>query len=157
MMKLLARLTPLAAGLAYLEIVFGTLLRHPLIDASNSWTLVWIWCKVITVGVLAVVILALLSLAFLKLRDAPLLRRRIYFVSTLFSLQVMLAAATWVVNYGWPKWFNDYCFAWTYSVDRGGLLQVWVTTAHAAVGSLVLAATVNLALWSWRLSRGTQA
>ncbi len=45
-------LTPLLAGLVYLEIVFGTLLRHPLIDAWTSWSLFWIWSKVITVGLL---------------------------------------------------------------------------------------------------------
>jgi cytochrome c oxidase assembly protein subunit 15 len=149
--KALARLSPLVAGLAYLEIVFGTLLRHPLIDAWTSWTLVWIWCKVITVGILFLGILALLFLAFVNTRDVPTLRRRIFFVSSLFALQIILAAATWVVNYGWPQWFIDYFFAWTYSVDRGGLLQVWITTAHAAVGSLVLVSAVNLAVWSWRL------
>jgi len=38
-------LTPFLAALVYSEIVFGTLLRHPLIDAGTDWSLFWIWSK----------------------------------------------------------------------------------------------------------------
>jgi hypothetical protein len=83
-----------------------------------------------------------------------ILCRRINFFTSLFFLQVALACTTWVANYGWPKWFTDIFFNWNYTVVKGGLLQVWFTTAHAAVGSLVLVAAVNLSVWSWRLLRG---
>jgi hypothetical protein len=56
-----------------------------------------------------------------------------------------------VANYGWPKWFTDNFMNWNYTVVRGGLLQVWITTAHAAVGSLVLVAAINVTVWSRRL------
>jgi hypothetical protein len=56
-----------------------------------------------------------------------------------------------VANYGWPKWFTDNLFNWNYTVVKQGVLQVWITTAHAAVGSLVLLAAVNLTVWSRRL------
>jgi cytochrome c oxidase assembly protein subunit 15 len=167
------------SGLVYLEIVFGTLLRHPLIDAWTSWSLVWIWSKVITVGllflgILYLVISSLFSIRRKKQRDgAPpksqkiadgpslgmaqpsfypaFLRKRIFWFASLFLLQVVLACTTWVANYGWPKWFADNIVNWNYTVARGGLLQVWITTAHAAVGSLVLVSAVTLTLWSRRI------
>jgi heme a synthase len=147
-------LTPLLAGLVYLEIIFGTLLRHPLIDAWSNWSLFWIWSKVITVGILFLGIIYLLYVARRRFQDVPILRRRAALFATLFFVQVVLACTTWVANYGWPKWFTDNIVNWNYTVVRGGVLQVWITTAHAAVGSLVLVAAFNLAVWSWRLLRG---
>jgi heme a synthase len=147
-------LTPLLTGLIYLEIVFGTLLRHPLIDAWTSWSLLWIWSKVITVAVLAVGMLYLSYLAAWKCRDVPRLRNRAVLLASLFVLQVILACTTWVANYGWPTWFSENVVHWNYTVVKEGVLQLWITTAHAAVGSLVLVATFNLAVWSRRLLRG---
>jgi cytochrome c oxidase assembly protein subunit 15 len=144
-------LTPFLAGLVYLEIVFGTLLRHPLNDASTNWSLFWIWSKVITVGLLSLGMIYLLYLAKRHFRDVHLLRNRVFLFASLFLLQVTLACITWVANYGWPKWFTENIINLNYTVVRGGLLQVWMTTAHAAVGSLVLVAAMNLAVWSRRL------
>jgi hypothetical protein len=190
-------LAPCLTCFVYLEIVFGTLLRHPLTDAWTSWSLLWIWSKVITVGFLSLGLLLLLvpMLLLSKLvpthplsklvptlprgnaiprrsgvADSPidselstgvlsfvLIRRRVLIFSSLALLQVILACTTWVSNYGWPKWFTDNCINWDYTVVRGGILQVWITTAHAAVGSLVLVSAVNLTIWSWRLLRGREA
>jgi cytochrome c oxidase assembly protein subunit 15 len=149
-------LTPFLAGLIYLEIVFGTLLRHPLLDAWTNWSLFWVWSKVITVGILAAGLIYLLLIAGKESFLVSMLRRRIFVLLLLFLLQVILACTTWVANYGWPKWFTDTLINWNYTVVRGGVLQIWITTAHAAVGSLVLVAAINLADWSWRLLRGSK-
>ncbi|MCC6126223.1 MAG: COX15/CtaA family protein [Pirellulales bacterium] len=179
-------LAPILTGLIYLEIVFGTLLRHPLIDAWTNWSLFWIWSKVITVGVLFLGMCYLLflvpTLPSLTLvptlprgnaiprrsgvADTPtdgqstdfsalaIIRRRIFLLASLFVLQVILACTTWVANYGWPKWFTDNFVNWNYTVVKEGVLQVWITTAHAAVGSLVLVSAFNLTVWTRRLLRG---
>jgi cytochrome c oxidase assembly protein subunit 15 len=151
-------LMPTLVILIYSEVVFGTQVRHPLINDMTSWSLFWVWIKVITAGLVGLGMLYLLSLApKLKKNPNSLLRRRIFLLASLFLLQIVLACFTWVANYGWPKWFTDYLANWDYTVVKHGDLQVWMTTAHSAVGSLVLLAAVNLTVWSRRLSRGPRA
>jgi hypothetical protein len=58
-----------------------------------------------------------------------------------------------VTNYGWPRWFTDLFFRVEYTIEWAGRLQVLFTTAHTAVGSLLLAASLGLALWSFRIER----
>ena len=83
-----------------------------------------------------------------------MLVRRTWWLAGLFVLQVLLGTATWVTNYGFPAWFQQYVWAMGYTVAQGGRWQVNLTTAHVAVGSLTLAAALSLTLWSRRLLRG---
>jgi len=83
--------------------------------------------------------------------DQPMITRRAKLLSSLFLVQVLLGAATWVTNFGWPAWFTESIWAVEYTVVAQGRLQVHLTTAHAAVASLTLAAALNLLLWSHRL------
>jgi heme a synthase len=147
-------LATILTALIYLEIVFGTLLRHPLIDAWTNWSLFWVWAKVITVGILFLGMGYLTYHAVRDFREIPFLRNKSLVLASLFVLQVILACTTWVANYGWPKWFTNNVVNWNYTVIKEGVLQVWITTAHAAVGSLVLVSAFNLKVWSWRLLRG---
>ncbi|HEV3137573.1 MAG TPA: hypothetical protein VGZ26_06705, partial [Pirellulales bacterium] len=70
----------------------------------------------------------------------------------LILLEISLGAATWVTKYGWPNWIADRSWAADYVIQEGSGLQVWATTAHVAMGSMVLATSLLLALRSARFA-----
>jgi len=141
------------AAAVYLQIVFGAQLRHIPSESWLGWFPLWIWAKVILAGLLTAGVVWLLVHVLRRHRDEPMLVRRAALVGILFSGQLVLAAGTWVSNYGWPKWFTDWFFRVEYTIAQEGPLQVLFTTAHTAVGSLLLVASLSLALWSFRLRR----
>ncbi|MGA2798570.1 MAG: COX15/CtaA family protein [Thermoguttaceae bacterium] len=135
----------------YAEIVLGAQFRHPLPDASTFLSLVLVWIKVNIAAFLVAGMVYLLVLVLGQLRQAPLLVRRVKSLAVLYFLQLALAACTWVSNFGWPKWFTDNIMTMKYTVVENGRLQVWATTAHAAVGSLCFVAALSVTMWSYRL------
>jgi cytochrome c oxidase assembly protein subunit 15 len=70
-------------------------------------------------------------------------------------LQIALGLGTWIVKYGWPVWLGGGDYWAGFVVQAESRLQAHVTTAHVAIGSLILALTVVIALRSLRLVRGT--
>ncbi|MCE5266843.1 MAG: hypothetical protein LLG00_03040 [Planctomycetaceae bacterium] len=162
----------------YLEIVLGALLRRPSSTTMpvNMWLLVWL--KVINAALIAVLgVWLCLRLrgqgkrAFEASRQVDnlphklprlphklphnvsgILRRRALWLAAALMLQLVLAAATWVTNYGWPEWFTHWVVPLQYTVIAQGRLQILATTAHAAAGSLLLALSLTLVLW---LRRGS--
>jgi cytochrome c oxidase assembly protein subunit 15 len=70
----------------------------------------------------------------------------------LIAVEIGLGAGTWVTRYGWPSWLGDFAFAAGYTVVEGSRPQAWITTAHVATGSLILAASLLVALRSLRLA-----
>lgn len=145
----------LAAGF-YGEIVLGSLLRHPAWDLWARWFELWVWLKLIVAAALLCGAAWLARWALCAAGDGVadaatrVARRRAVLLSALLVAQLILAGATWVVNYGYPAWFRNHVLAVEYTVVREGALQVVVTTAHAAVGSLCLVAASSLALWAHR-------
>ncbi len=145
------RLAPPVTLAIYLQIVLGVQLRHVPSAAAFWWFTLWIWLHLVTAGVALVgVIWICISARRLGAEDAPTLTRRVRLMAILFLLQLILGAATWVTNYGWPRWFTEYILALEYTIVAEGVWQVIVTTAHVAVGSLNLAAAVSLVLWLGR-------
>lgn len=142
----------LAAAL-YVQIVLGTQLRHIPPQSPMGWFVLWVWAKVILAALLAAGVVWLLVHVRRRHRDQPVLGRLALLVAVLLAVQLVLAAGTWVTNYGWPQWFTDLFFRVEYTIVQQGRLQVLFTTAHTAVGSLLLAASLSLALWSFRLER----
>ncbi len=139
-------------GVIYAEIFVGAQLRHLPPDGWLGWFAIWVWVKVIVAAVLAVGAAWLLVRIARSDRHCPFLVRRAAVLAALVGLQLIMAAATWVTNYGWPNWFTGMFGRIEYTIEQEGLLQVFLTTAHTAVGSLLLAAAVSLALWSFRLA-----
>jgi hypothetical protein len=134
----------------YAEIVLGAQFRHPLLDVAPILSLVLLWLKVNIAAFLVVGISYLLFIVLQDLRQLSLLVRRVKLLAMLYFLQLVLAGVTWVSNFGWPKWFTDNIAAMNYTVVQNGRLQVWATTAHAAVGSLCFVAALSVALWSYQ-------
>ncbi len=80
-----------------------------------------------------------------------LLARPATWFAVIVLVQLLLAAVTWVANYGWPAWFTRGVWPLESSVMAQGRLLVLVTTAHAAIGSLTLVAALSLTLWLTRV------
>ena len=129
----------------------GAQFRHPLPDVNPALSLILVWLKVSIAAFIVTAVVYLLVVAPGQLREARPLVRRTKLLAFLYCLQLTLAVCTWVSNFGWPKWFADNITTIKYTVVENGGLQVWATTAHAAVGSLCFVCGVNVAMWSYRL------
>jgi len=135
----------------YLMIVIGAQMRHPPTGAPHGWFVFWVWMKVIGATVVyAAVVAQCISIAR-RLGDVRGVLRRAQLLTVLASVQVLLGIGTWITNYGIPGWFRNYIWTVSYTVTAEGPLQAWTTTAHTAVGSLTLVASLSLTLWSYRL------
>jgi len=149
------QLTPAVTVCIYLQIVAGAQLRHLAPQERTYWFAFWVWVHVIAAGL--VVIGAFWILRRCGAGQAPRrLTRGAWLLAVLTLVQVVLGAATWVTNYGWPVWFTEYVLGLEYTVVAGGALQAVVTTAHVAVASLLLVSALSLALWTWRSGEGSR-
>jgi cytochrome c oxidase assembly protein subunit 15 len=150
-LEMLKRLALFLTAALYGEIILGAQLRHQPLDPAPGWFELWVWLKLIGAGLIAAAMVWLLVDVRRQAGEEPMLVRRAKLLGTLFVAQLVLGAATWVTNFGWPLWFTGYLWAVEYTVVAQGRLQANVTTAHAAVASLTLAAALSLVLWSHRL------
>jgi len=142
-----------AAVGVYVLIVLGTQLRHSPPDAEPYWAVLWVWLKLIAAALVAIGVVWLLVFVVRRGRDEPMVVRRAELFVGLLLLQLLLGAGTWITNYGFPAWFRNWFWTFNYAPVQEGPLQVWTTTAHAAVGSLNLVVALSLTLWSRRLWR----
>lgn len=141
----------LAAAVAlYLQIVLGAQLRHLSPVDAPGWFVLWVWLKLILAGLILATVVWLLIDVGRRAGDEPMLVRRAGLLVGLYSVQLVLGAATWVTNYAWPLWFKTYVWPLSYTVVAEGGLQVVTTTLHVAAGSLSLVAALSLVLWSRR-------
>jgi len=135
----------------YLQIVLGAQLRHVPPVGSPGWFNLWVWLKLILAGLILLGVIWLLVAVMRRAGAEAMLVRRSGLLVALFSVQLLLGAATWVTNYSWPLWFKTYVWPLQYTVVAEGDLQAVTTTVHMAVGSLSLVAALSLVLWSRRL------
>jgi hypothetical protein len=63
-------------------------------------------------------------------------------------LQLLLGAGTWVVKFSAPSWAPSWLIPGQAAVQDGGWLQTHIITGHVAVGSLMLATSLALALFA---------
>ncbi len=168
---LLSRLAWIVTAAIYLEIIFGALLRRPSAEAAfaganlpgwmktlcmdqvATWFELLVWLKVINAGLIAVGVVWLWVAERRPAGPRASLAGRAWWLAAIVSVQLVLAGATWVTNYGWPTWFTQWIWPLQSSILAQGRLLVLLTTAHAAVGSLALIAALNLAMWSTRCCR----
>lgn len=140
----------------YLQIVLGAQLRHPTPDMAPELFRLWLWLHLILAGVLLAVIVVVWLMARKRYRDEAMLSRRVRWLLWLFPLQLLLGLAAWITHYNWPQWWADWFWEIEYTAVANGRLQAALTTAHVAVGSLLLVVALSLALWSWRLTAGAE-
>ena len=65
--------------------------------------------------------------------------------------QISLGCFTWLFKYGWPFGFDPPAVWLGATLEAESLRQAMVTTAHVAVGSLILGTSTLSSLRSWRL------
>ncbi|MBI3838501.1 MAG: COX15/CtaA family protein [Planctomycetia bacterium] len=152
------RLAIVTTFLAYCQLVLGSQLRHlPAGSAPGDFRVALVFHLAIAAA-LVVHIFLLAFQVFRTQRDEWSLVRPTTGLVALVLVEVGLGAATWVTKYGWPSWMADYLWAADYVVHEGSRLQAWVTTAHVAMGSMILASSLLVALRSVRFAwRGSRA
>ena len=149
----LQSLSALTCLLAYVQLVLGAQIRHMPVDASAGAFRGAVLLHLLMAAVLAAHVLALAVRVWREHRQERALRTPAIALAALLTVQIVLGCATWVVNYSWPSWLGDTQWTADYVVLQEGLPQVLVTTAHVAVGSLILAVAVVATLRSLRLLR----
>lgn len=151
--RLLARLrtqryaTLILLGLAYMQLVLGASMRHVPDDAEPTYFRVLTWFHL---SGAAATSLAALTVAFSRRLPVQGVTKAKWGLLFLVGLQVSLGCGTWVVKYGFPAWFGNYPWAANHLVVNDDFYQVQIVTGHVAVGSLILATAVFLAVRLWR-------
>jgi heme a synthase len=151
------RLAILTTFLAYCQLVLGSQLRHLPAGSEPGDFRVALWFHLAVAAALVVHIFLLALAVYRNARDEWSLVRPATGLVALVILEISLGAATWVTKYGWPNWIADHAWAAAYVVQEGSGVQAWTTTAHVAMGSMILATSLLLALrsvrFAWQRSR----
>lgn len=144
----LAIATPL---LAYLQLVLGAQLRHFNPASSHAVFRTFVVFHVV-VGIVLSVHIAITAFCFArKTPGVKALTRPAAILALLVLFQLLLGLATWVVNYGWPSFLAMPEAMANITVQAKSWRQAQITTAHVAVGSLILAVSTVLAVYALRL------
>jgi cytochrome c oxidase assembly protein subunit 15 len=138
---------------AYLQLVIGAHLRHLDVSAGPGQFTTLVYLHLFTAGIL----LLNIFLAALLMQTGPygdLGGRRVSWgLCLLVIVQIGLGCATYVVQYGWPSGLNDATQTAGFTILSKGMLQANITTAHVAIGSLILAAATYVAVKTLRATR----
>lgn len=140
--------------LAYVQLVFGALLRHVPVEASPGFFRVAVLFHVFTALLIAIQISALTWRIFGNKQTSIWLSRPALALAALVGVQLLLGMGTWVMKYSFPQQLAAFDFAAGYTVIANGLWASLVTTAHVAVGSLILATSTVLAVRTAGLTKG---
>jgi hypothetical protein len=95
--------------------------------------------------------IALVSLVLIRARGAWPLGGLAGTLAGLLLLQLLLGAGTWIVKFSAPSWAPSWLIPGQAAVQDGGWLQTHIITGHVAVGSLMLATSLALALFAVKL------
>jgi heme a synthase len=145
------RLSTVTAVLAYLQILLGAVVRHVPVDAEPTTFMLAVRSHLFLAAVLTIHILLLAGLVMFRARHVQPLERLAWILLVLVGLQILLGAGTWIVKFAVPAWAAGWISTQPIPVQDGGWLQTHIVTAHVAIGSLILATSVAMALWSRRL------
>jgi heme a synthase len=141
----LLRLAILTAGLAYLQLVVGAIVRHsPLMLSESAAT-------VFRIAVYFHILLAIAVTVHVLLLAHRCFWRRISrgpsaALALLIGMQVLLGVSTWMLKYGVPEWATGLIGETGHFNRASGTASAVIVTAHGAVGSLIVALCVALAL-----------
>ncbi len=140
------------AALAYVQLLFGAMLRHVPVDAGPQWFRIAVIFHVLTALLIAGHVFSS-AWKMLRRNDNVWLTRPTTILVLLVGLQLLLGTGTWVLKYSWPSALTSFGFAAGYTVTANSLLQSLVVTGHVAVGSLILATAVVLAARTARVAK----
>ncbi|MEX2093319.1 MAG: COX15/CtaA family protein [Pirellulales bacterium] len=136
--------------LVYLQLVFGAVLRHVPVDSEPSAFLLAVRFHLFMAGALVLHVLVLAWSVVRHFRAVRPLYRLVLALCGLITVQLLLGAATWVAKFAMPAWAATWMPHDGYAIQADGWLETHIITAHVAVGSLLLATSVAIALTAWR-------
>jgi cytochrome c oxidase assembly protein subunit 15 len=137
--------------LIYLQIVLGAVLRHVPVDSEPGAFAVAARFHLVMAAIVSLHIFALAWLAWFRARGIQPLGGLAVTLTGLLGLQLLLGASTWIIKFAAPSWAPSWVSPARAAVQEGGWLQTHVITAHVAVGSLMLATSLALALYAVKL------
>lgn len=143
------RLAIVTCILVYLQMMLGAVLRHVPVAAEPGTFMLAVKLHLALAGVLS---LHVIALVWMIARHARSLGRFAAIVCGVLIAQLLLGGGTWVAKYSVPVWAESLLPFNRSAIVDGGWLQTHVVTAHMALGSLLLATTLSLALFAWRRS-----
>jgi cytochrome c oxidase assembly protein subunit 15 len=150
------RLALITFGLAFLQLVLGSQLRHLGAGARPGDFRVALFFHLIVAAALWFHIVLLTIRTWRTARSESWLTRPATGLALAISLQVALGAGTWVSKYGWPAWMSGFQFAAAYRPTADSAGQTSMATAHVAIGAMILASTLLVALRAGRLAPRNQ-
>ena len=141
--------------LVYLQVVFGAVLRHVPVDAEPGAFLLAVRFHLFLAGVLTMHVAALVWLVMRHFRAVRPLSRWVAALGGLIVVQLLLGTSTWIVKFAVPTW----AVAWhpPVALQANSWLQTHIVTAHVAVGSLLLATSLAVALMALRQLQAVSA
>ncbi|MEM8679134.1 MAG: COX15/CtaA family protein, partial [Planctomycetota bacterium] len=136
-------------ALAWMQLVLGSQLRHA--DGFTSPALFG-WALKLHVTIAFSFALFAVGLAIITYRHRGLSYARPpgSLLGVLVGCQVLLGISTWIFKYGWPAMLGSYTPATTVALQADSMIQSTIVTTHQAVGALILATSVFLAMRATR-------
>ena len=138
-LKWTSRIAQLMLVTSFGQLALGAFIRH-IDDVAMPKHFMLLVAMHITTAVLLVIGT---SVQFVATRGAKLngsgVKWSINILTLLIFVQFCLGLGTWVVKWGWPIWFENYAWAASFVIAEKSFFQINLVTAHAAVGSLILA------------------
>lgn len=132
----LVRLAAFTLLLVYAQLVLGAQIRHMPPTGTTAWFDAAVFFHIVNAGLV-------LGhggwLAWRCRKSARWVAVPAMLLGVQLTVQVTLGGATWIVNYGWPEWTQSLGWGQHYIVQAQSVWQSVVTTAHVALGSLILA------------------
>lgn len=152
----LRRLSLILIGLAYFQLVVGAQIRHaPPSGSPDAFRVAVIFHVAVAFVLLAHALVAAVK-GWSRGMAGPI-RWPLTILSLLIAAQIILGGSVWLLKFGWPFGLSEtWQIAGTTIVARS-FLQSMVTTSHVAMGSLILALSVLVAVRSQRCFRAKGA
>ena len=144
-------LAVVTATLVYLQLLLGAVVRHVPVAAEPTVFAAAVKFHLAMAAVLTFHVGWLVWSVMRSCRSVRPLAALAWLLAGLMIVQLLLGAGTWVVKYSVPYWAREWLSPGGFTVQADGWLQTHVITAHVAVGSLMLATSVSLALYALRL------
>jgi cytochrome c oxidase assembly protein subunit 15 len=145
----LFRLAALTAVMAYLQIVVGAVVRHsPLLLAEDAGAIFQaaVYFHLLLAGAVTYHVVWLAVRCWRnRLHQALAVG-----LGSLLGAQLLLGASSWVVKYGMPSWFTRLVGETGHFNRATDLASAAILAAHGAVGSLIFAFSLVIALSAGR-------
>lgn len=147
----LYRLAIVTSALAYVQLVLGAVVRHTPHMTGETTPSFFRTAVLFHLFMAAVLTVHIVQLAVRSFRasskfGAVGVAGPAAALLGFIVVQLLLGVSTWVVNYGFPQFAARWSVTPEIAIEAQSFAQLVITTAHVAVGSLIVAVATTLAL-----------